>query len=68
MAQQIDVNKLKFAEAASSLAKDMITQAIEQSSANQILAQEALKQASQEITQIQNAINEVQSQFQAKSK
>ncbi|WP_134684910.1 hypothetical protein [Brevibacillus migulae] len=68
MSQQIDVDKLKRAEAASSLAKDMITQAIEQSAANQILAQEALKQASNEISQTQKLISDVQSQFQATSK
>ena len=45
MANQIDTNKLKQAEAASSIVKDMITSAIEQSAANTTLASEALKQA-----------------------
>ncbi|MDD9314198.1 hypothetical protein ACOSZF_24085 [Cytobacillus firmus] len=48
MANQIDTNKLKQAEAASSIVKDMITSAIEQSAANTTLASEALKQASNE--------------------
>lgn len=34
MAQQIDTNLLKKAEASASIAKDMIAQAIEQSAAN----------------------------------
>lgn len=49
MANQIDTNKLKQAEAASSIVKDMITSAIEQSAANTTLASEALKQASNEV-------------------
>ncbi|MFT4414207.1 hypothetical protein ACLM5H_10145 [Fredinandcohnia humi] len=61
MTNQIDTNKLKEAEAKSSLAKDMITSAIEQSSANQVLAGEALKQASQEIAQVQALISQVES-------
>jgi len=64
MGNQIDVNKLKQAEAASSLAKDSITQAIEQSAANTILAQEALKQAATEIAQAQTCISQVQSELQ----
>lgn len=64
---QIDTNKLKQAEAASSLAKDAITQAIEQSSANAVLAGEALKQASNEIAQAQTLISQVQSQLQMQS-
>ncbi|MFE5318080.1 hypothetical protein ACFQ88_05130 [Paenibacillus sp. NPDC056579] len=63
--QQVDVNSLKKAEAIASLAKDCITQAIEQSSANQILCEEALKQASNEIAQAQTLISQVQSSFQA---
>lgn len=61
---QIDINKLKQAEAASSLAKDAITQAIEQSAANTVLCAEALKHASNEIAQVQTWISQVQSQLQ----
>ncbi|HHY74975.1 MAG TPA: hypothetical protein GX497_17440 [Bacillus bacterium] len=61
---QVDTNKLKQAEAASSLAKDSITQAIEQSAANTVLCAEALKQASNEIAQAQTLISQVQSQIQ----
>ncbi|WP_152391943.1 hypothetical protein [Paenibacillus guangzhouensis] len=64
MAQQIDTNSLKRAEAVTSIAKDLITQAIEQSSSNQILCEEALKQASNEIKQAQTMISQVQSTFQ----
>lgn len=64
MVNQIDTNKLKVAEASVSLAKDAITSAIEQSAANQILAQEALKQAANEIAQAQTNISQVQSELQ----
>jgi ribosomal protein L17 len=67
MANQIDTNKLKQAEAASSIVKDMITSAIEQSVANTTLASEALKQASNEVAQIQTLISQVQSQLQAQA-
>jgi ribosomal protein L17 len=63
MANQIDTNKLKQAEAASSIVKDMITSAIEQSAANTTLASEALKQASNEVAQIQTLISQVQSRI-----
>lgn len=62
--QQVDTNVLKKAEAAVSLAKDSITQAIEQSAANQILCEEALKQASNEIAQAQTMVSQVQSALQ----
>jgi hypothetical protein len=61
---QIDGNSLKKAEVAVSLAKDMITQAIEQSAANPMLSEEALKQASNEIAQAQTVISQVQSAYQ----
>lgn len=60
----IDTNKLKQAEAATSLAKDSITQAIEQSAANTTLAKEALKQAANEIAQAQTCVSQVQSELQ----
>ena len=67
MTNQIDTNKLKQAEAVSSIVKDMITSAIEQSAANPTLAEESLKQASSEVAQIQTIISQVQSQFQTQS-
>lgn len=54
MAQQVDTNALKKAEASASIAKDMVTQAIEQSASNQTLCEEALKQASTEFAQARN--------------
>lgn len=67
MANQIDTEKLKQAEALSSIVKDMITSAIEQSAANTILASEALKQASSEVAQVQTLISQVQSQLQTQA-
>lgn len=64
MTQQVDTNTLKKAEASATIAKDMITQAIEQSASNQTLCEEALKQASNEITQAQSMVKQVQSSFQ----
>ncbi len=60
MTNQIDTNKLKQAEAVTSIVKDMITSAIEQSAANTTLALEALKQASSEVAQVQTLISQVQ--------
>jgi hypothetical protein len=45
----------------------MITSAIEQSAANKTLASEALKEASNEVAQIQTLLSQVQSQIQAQS-
>lgn len=61
---QVDVNKLKQAEAVTTLVKDSITKAIEQSAANTDICSEALKQASNEIAQAQTLISQVQSQLQ----
>lgn len=61
MPSQINTDSLKKAEVATTLAKNMITQAIEQSAANPQLAEEALKQASQEIAQAQTMVSQVQS-------
>lgn len=65
--QQIDTNKLKQAEASTTLAKSMITQAIEQSSANPLLAEEALKQASSEIAQVQTIVSQIHSTMQTQN-
>ncbi|SDN69551.1 hypothetical protein SAMN04487897_104113 [Paenibacillus sp. yr247] len=67
MAQQMDPNQLKKAEVSASLAKSLISQAIEQSAANPLLCEEALKQASAEIAQAQTMISQVQSTLQASS-
>ncbi|EJL40430.1 hypothetical protein BAG01nite_12230 [Brevibacillus agri] len=64
MPTQINTDSLKKAEVATTLAKNMITQAIEQSAANPQLAEEALKQASQEIAQAQTMVSQVQSTLQ----
>ena len=62
--QQVDTNQLKKAEAAASLSKELITQAIEQSAANPDQAEEALKQASSEIAQAQTMVSQSQSTMQ----
>lgn len=62
---QIDANQLKKAEAATSIAKDMIASAIEQSAANPTLSEEALKQAATEITHAQTIVSQVQSTLQS---
>ncbi|GED57564.1 hypothetical protein ABE237_24245 [Brevibacillus formosus] len=68
MPSQINTDSLKKAEVATTLAKNMITQAIEQSAANPQLAEEALKQASQEIAQAQTMVSQVQSTLQTQAK
>lgn len=64
MAQQVDTNMLKKAEAATSIAKDMIASAIEQSAANQTLCEESLRQAANEIAQAKTVICQVLSSMQ----
>lgn len=68
---QIDINQLKQAKANVTLTQELLTQAIEKSSSDEILAQEALKQAATEIAQAQTAVSQVQSamltQSQSKS-
>ncbi|MGE7273994.1 hypothetical protein ACQKK5_21345 [Brevibacillus panacihumi] len=64
MPSQINTDSLKKAEVSATLAKTMITQAIEQSAANPQLAEEALKAASTEIAQAQTMISQVQSTIQ----
>ncbi|MGG1658386.1 hypothetical protein [Brevibacillus sp. NRS-1366] len=67
MPSQINTDSLKKAEVSATLAKSMITQAIEQSAANPQLAEEALKQASQEIAQAQTMVSQVQSSIQTQT-
>lgn len=67
MAQQIDPNLLKKAEVSATLAKSLISQAIEQSAADPLLCEEVLKQASAEVAQAQTMISQVQSSIQTSS-
>ncbi|UOF90040.1 hypothetical protein LSG31_19575 [Fodinisporobacter ferrooxydans] len=67
MPQQINTDQLKQAEAAITLAKELVSQAIQQSASNQQVAQEALKQCSNEIAQAQTTISQVQSAMQTQS-
>ncbi|GEC92561.1 MULTISPECIES: hypothetical protein [Brevibacillus] len=67
MPSPINTDSLKKAEVSTTLAKNMITQAIEQSAANPQLAEEALKQASQEIAQAQTMVSQVQSTLQTQA-
>lgn len=62
MPQQIDVNKLNQAKANVTLCQSLLTQAIEKSSSDPTLAQEAIKQANNEITQALSNVNMVQSE------
>lgn len=57
MPQQIDVNKLNQAKANVTLCQTLLTQAIEKSSSDPTLADEALKQANAEITQALAAVS-----------
>ncbi|PAQ15243.1 hypothetical protein [Bacillus sp. FJAT-42315] len=65
---QIDINQLKQAKANVTLTQELLTQAIEKSSSDEILAQEALKQAATEIAQAQTAVSQVQSAMLTQSK
>ncbi|HWO98846.1 MAG TPA: hypothetical protein VNM45_21530 [Bacillus sp. (in: firmicutes)] len=61
MPQQIDVNKLSLAKANVTLTQNLLLQAIEKANSDPTLAQEAIKQAANEIAQAQTAISQVQS-------
>ncbi|MCQ6275518.1 hypothetical protein JMM81_11170 [Bacillus sp. V3B] len=67
MTQQIDTNQLKKAEAAMAIGKELVTKAIQQSAADQMQCEEALKQASTEIAQAQTMISQAQSTMQTQS-
>jgi hypothetical protein len=62
MPQQIDVNKLNQAKANVTLCQTLLSQAIEKSSSDPTLAQEAIKQATNEITQALSNVSIVQSE------
>jgi hypothetical protein len=67
MPQQIDVNKLNQAKANVTLCQTLLSQAIEKSSSDPTLAQEAIKQATNEITQALSNVSMVQSEQAAQA-
>jgi len=62
---QIDVNQLNQAKANVTLTQDLLTKAIEKANADPILAQEAIKQASNEISSALSAVNLAQNALKA---
>ncbi|WP_423410317.1 hypothetical protein AABM38_10470 [Heyndrickxia sp. MSNUG] len=62
---QIDVNQLNQAKANVTLTQDLLTKAIEKANADPILAQEAIKQASNEISSALSAVNLAQNASKA---
>ena len=64
---QIDVNQLNQAKANVTLTQDLLTKAIEKANADPTLAQEALKQATNEISSALSAVNLAQKASQAQS-
>ncbi|WP_163102393.1 hypothetical protein [Peribacillus alkalitolerans] len=57
---QFDVNQLNQAKANVSLSQELLTKVIEKSNSDPVLAQEALKQASNEISSALSAVAQVQ--------
>ena len=64
MTPQIDTNQLKKAEAALAIGKGLVSTAIQQSAADQLQCEEALKQAAAEIAQAQTYVSQAQSALQ----
>ncbi|MEH7444531.1 hypothetical protein V7201_19640 [Bacillus sp. JJ1122] len=64
---QIDVNQLNQAKANVTLTQDLLTKAIEKANADPILAQEAIKQASNEISSALSAVNLAQNTSKAQA-
>jgi len=62
---QIDVNQLNQAKANVTLTQDLLTKAIEKANADPILAQEAIKQATNEISSALSAVNLAQNSSKA---
>jgi hypothetical protein len=62
---QIDVNQLNQAKANVTLTQDLLTKAIEKANADPLLAQEAIKQATNEISSALSAVNLSQSASKA---
>ena len=61
--QHIDVNQLNQVKANVTLSQNLLIQAIEKSSTDPTLAEEAIKRTVDEITQAQSGLNQVQSAF-----
>lgn len=64
---QIDVNQLNQAKANVALTQELLTKAIEKANSDPTLAQEAIKQASNEISSALSAVTQVQNTSQAQS-
>jgi hypothetical protein len=64
---QIDVNQLSQAKANVTLTQELLTKAIEKANSDPILAQEAMKQASSEISSALTAVTQVQNTSKAQS-
>lgn len=64
---QIDVNQLNQAKANVTLTQELLTKAIEKANSDPILAQEAIKQASNEISSALTAVTQVQKTSQTES-
>ncbi|WP_223594623.1 hypothetical protein [Neobacillus bataviensis] len=64
---QIDVNQLNRAKANVSLTQELLTKAIEKANSDPALAQEAIKQASNEISSALTAVTQVEKSSQAPS-
>lgn len=62
--QQVDINQLNQAKANVTLTQNLLNQAIEKCSSDPTLALEAVKQAANEIAQVQTAVSQVQSVMQ----
>ena len=65
--QQIDVNQLNQAKANVTLTQELLTKAIEKANSDPTLAQEAMKQASNEISAALTAVTQVQNTSKAQS-
>ncbi|MBS4215037.1 hypothetical protein [Neobacillus rhizophilus] len=61
---QIDVNQLNQAKANVTLTQELLTKAIEKANSDPILSQEAIKQASNEISSALTAVTQVQKSTQ----
>ncbi|MDR7236591.1 hypothetical protein [Neobacillus drentensis] len=64
---QFDVNQLNQAKANVTLTQELLTKVIEKANSDPILATEALKQASNEISSALTAVTQVQKSSQAQS-
>ncbi|MEH7083044.1 hypothetical protein V7139_09970 [Neobacillus drentensis] len=64
---QMDVNQLNQAKANVTLTQELLTKAIEKANSDPTLAEEALKQASNEISSALTAVTQVQKSTQVQS-